>query len=162
MDNATRLARKYGYSLRIVTLEGESLSPGGWISGSAFKNSSNLLGRRREMEELEQKVKRHLEAIDLLLNEIEEIKKSRNAMRMELEEIKNSLQERIRQNTARLNVQSAQEKRSETEAGYTGLKKKRVRSKIRCASLSRKKRIRKRSWQTQRHLKKKRKKRSKR
>ena len=124
VDNATHLARKYGYSLRIVTLEGESLSPGGSISGGAFKNSSNLLGRRREMEELEQKVKRHLEAIDLLLNEIEEIKKSRNAMRMELEEIKNSLQEAfIRQNTARLNVQSAQEKRSETEAGYTGLKK---------------------------------------
>ncbi len=124
VDNATRLARKYGYSLRIVTLEGESLSPGGSISGGAFKNSSNLLGRRREMDELEQKVKKHLEAIDLLLNEIEEIKKSRNAMRMELEEIKRTLQEAfIRQNTARLNVQAAQEKRSQTEAGYTGLKK---------------------------------------
>ena len=124
VDNATRLARKYGYSLRIVTLEGESLSPGGSISGGAFKNSSNLLGRRREMDELEQKVKKHLEAIDLLLNEIEETKKSRNAMRMELEEIKRTLQEAfIRQNTARLNVQAAQEKRSQTEAGYTGLKK---------------------------------------
>ena len=124
VDNATKLARKYGYSLRIVTLEGESLSPGGSISGGAFKNSSNLLGRRREMDELEQKVKKHLEAIDLLLNEIEEIKKSRNAMRMELEEIKRTLQEAfIRQNTARLNVQAAQEKRSQTEAGYTGLKK---------------------------------------
>ncbi len=124
VDNATRLARKYGYSLRIVTLEGESLSPGGSISGGAFKNSSSLLGRRREMDELEQKVKKHLEAIDLLLNEIEEIKKSRNAMRMELEEIKRTLQEAfIRQNTARLNVQAAQEKRSQTEAGYTGLKK---------------------------------------
>lgn len=124
VDNATRLARKYGYSLRIVTLEGESLSPGGSISGGAFKNSSNLLGRRREMEELEQKVKGHLEAIDLLLNEIEETKKSRNAMRMESEEIKSKLQEAfIRQNTARLNVQAAQEKRSQTQDGYTDLKK---------------------------------------
>lgn len=124
VDNAARLARKYGYSLRIVTLEGELLSPGGSISGGAFKNSSNLLGRRREMEELEQKVKQHLEAIDLLLEEMEETKQSRNAMRLELEEIKTSLQEAfIRQNTARLNVQAAQEKRSQMEAGYSDLKK---------------------------------------
>ena len=39
VDHATQLARKFHYSLRIVTLEGESLSPGGSISGGAFKNS---------------------------------------------------------------------------------------------------------------------------
>ena len=47
VDNAVRLARKTGYSLRMVTLEGELFTPGGAISGGAFKNSSNLLGRRR-------------------------------------------------------------------------------------------------------------------
>lgn len=41
----------------MVTLEGESLSPGGSMTGGAFKNNSNLLGRRREIEELEKKVK---------------------------------------------------------------------------------------------------------
>ena len=51
IDNAIALARKYQHSLRIVTLEGESLSPGGSMTGGAFKNSSNLLGRRREIEE---------------------------------------------------------------------------------------------------------------
>ena len=66
VDHATQLARKFSYSLRIVTLEGESLSPGGSISGGAFKNSSNLLGRRREMEELECKVKAHAKAVDEL------------------------------------------------------------------------------------------------
>ena len=48
INNATNLARKYKYSLRIVTLEGELLTPGGSISGGAYKNASNLLGRRRE------------------------------------------------------------------------------------------------------------------
>ena len=38
MDSATRIARKYRYSLRIVTLDGEQLRPGGSISGGAFKN----------------------------------------------------------------------------------------------------------------------------
>ena len=54
MDNALKLAKKYRYSLRIVTLEGESLNPGGSISGGTFKNSGNLLGRHREMEEMQQ------------------------------------------------------------------------------------------------------------
>lgn len=75
VDHATQLARKFKYSLRIVTLEGESLSPGGSISGGAFKNSSNLLGRRREMEELEWKVKEHAKAVDELLVSIEDLKK---------------------------------------------------------------------------------------
>ena len=34
------------HSLRMVTIEGESLSPGGSMTGGAFKNNSNLLGRR--------------------------------------------------------------------------------------------------------------------
>ncbi|EET61706.1 RecF/RecN/SMC N-terminal domain protein [Marvinbryantia formatexigens DSM 14469] len=56
IDNAIAIARKYRHSLRIVTLEGDLLSPGGSMSGGAFKNSSNLLGRRRETEELEKSV----------------------------------------------------------------------------------------------------------
>ncbi|MGN0375646.1 MAG: chromosome segregation protein SMC, partial [Butyrivibrio sp.] len=47
IDHAIAVAKKYHYSLRIVTLEGESFSPGGSMTGGAFKNSSNLLGRRR-------------------------------------------------------------------------------------------------------------------
>ena len=45
IDNAIALARKFQYSLRIVTLEGELLSAGGSMTGGAFKNTSNLLGR---------------------------------------------------------------------------------------------------------------------
>src|SRR5699024_10462475 len=58
IDDAIRIARKYGHSLHIVTLEGEYLSPGGSMTGGAFRNSSNLLGRRRELEELEENVRR--------------------------------------------------------------------------------------------------------
>ena len=53
VDNAVKIARKFDYGIRMVTLEGELLVPGGAISGGAFKNSSNLLGRRREIDELE-------------------------------------------------------------------------------------------------------------
>ena len=72
MDSATRIARKYRYSLRIVTLDGEQLSPGGSISGGAFKNSSNLLGRAREIEDKK-------EGLVFLENEYEELKKELEA-----------------------------------------------------------------------------------
>ena len=53
IDNALLIAKKYKYSLRIVTLEGEQLNPGGSMTGGAFKNSSNLLGRKRELDEID-------------------------------------------------------------------------------------------------------------
>ena len=53
IDHAISIERKYRYTVRIVTLEGEYLNVGGSISGGAFKNNSNLLGRRREIEEIE-------------------------------------------------------------------------------------------------------------
>lgn len=123
VDNAVKIARKYDYGIRMVTLEGELLVPGGAISGGAFKNNSNLLGRRREMEELEGNVKKFLKEIDVLLNEIEETKEKRNKLRLSLEEDKSSLQRKfIEQNTARLNVIKAEERKEEASEGSLELK----------------------------------------
>lgn len=123
VDNAVKIARKYDYGIRMVTLEGELLVPGGAISGGAFKNNSNLLGRRREMEELDQKVKQYVKEIDRILNEIEETKRGRNKMRLEIEDIKGQIQRKfIEQNTARMNVMQAEEKKSETAEGFDELK----------------------------------------
>lgn len=123
VDHAVKIARKFRYGIRMVTIEGELLVPGGAISGGAFKNSSNLLGRRREMEELEAKVKEYLAKIDGLLEDIENTKKERNKLRMELENIKSTLQDKfIEQNTARMNVIKAEERKNEAEAGFGELK----------------------------------------
>jgi len=124
VDNAVKIARKYEYGIRMVTLEGELLVPGGAISGGAFKNSSNLLGRRREMEQLGQKVKDSLKQIDQLLNEIEKTKLERNEIRKQIEEVKAQLQDKfIEQNTKRLNVIQAEERRNEAGKGFEELKK---------------------------------------
>ena len=123
VDNAVKIARKFDYGIRMVTIEGELLVPGGAISGGAFKNNSNLLGRRREMEELDGKVKKLLADIDGMLDDIEKTKEERNRLRVELEETKGTLQDKfIEQNTARLNVMQAQEKKSEALAGFDELK----------------------------------------
>ena len=123
VDNAVKSARKFDYGIRMVTLEGELLIPGGAISGGAFKNNSNLLGRRREMEELEANVKKHLREIDVILEEIENTKAKRNKMRLSIEEIKGELQRKfIEQNTARLNVIKAEERKNEASEGSMELK----------------------------------------
>ena len=119
VDNAVRIAKKYNYSVRMVTLEGELLVPGGAISGGAFKNNSNLLGRRREIEELEQKMRAAKERLDAANADIENIKAERNHVRKTIEEEKAVLQELfIRQNTARMNVVTAEERKNEAEQGF--------------------------------------------
>ncbi len=123
VDNAVRIARKFDYGIRMVTLEGELLVPGGAISGGAFKNNSNLLGRRREMEEMEASVKKYLKEVDTLLQEIEDTKAERNKLRLSLEEDKASLQKKfIEQNTARLNVIKAKERKEEASESSLELK----------------------------------------
>ena len=123
VDNAVKIARKFDYGIRMVTIEGELLVPGGAISGGAFKNNSNLLGRRREMEELDAKVKKYLTQMDELLEDIEATKEQRTKLRRELEGTKSRLQDKfIEQNTARMNVIKAEERKNEAEEGFDALK----------------------------------------
>ncbi|MBO4457520.1 MAG: chromosome segregation protein SMC [Butyrivibrio sp.] len=123
VDNAVLIARKYRYTVRMVTLEGELLVPGGAISGGAFKNNSNLLGRRREMDEMELNVKKYKEQIDELQKEIEESKKKRNELRVLSEELRTELQGKfIAQNTARLNVENEEARQEEQKGNYSDLK----------------------------------------
>jgi len=123
VDNAVKIARKYEYGIRMVTLEGELLVPGGAISGGAFKNNSNLLGRRREIDELEKSVKKLLAAVDATNREIDDTKSRRNKLRMELETIKTDIQRKsIEQNTARLNISQARERMEEEVEAKAAIK----------------------------------------
>jgi len=117
IDNATNLARKYNFSLRIVTLEGELLTPGGAISGGTYKNASNLLGRRREIEECEQKVSSLKEKASDLFRLKEEKKEYKSKLRSDLENLKQQLQESyLRQNTVKMNLESELAKKDQAEA----------------------------------------------
>lgn len=123
IDNAVKIARKYDYGVRMVTLEGELLVPGGAISGGAFRNNSNLLGRRREIDELEEKRKSTKEALDKANKDLENLRAERTSLRQAIEEEKAKLQDLfIKQNTARLNVVTAEERKNEAEKGFGDLK----------------------------------------
>ncbi|OYP09998.1 chromosome segregation protein SMC, partial [Lachnotalea glycerini] len=112
IDHAISLARKYKYILRIVTLEGESLNPGGSMSGGAFKNTSNLLGRRREIEELKEKTALRYKEAELLQKEIDEKKTKRQYAYEQIEKLKKELQEQyLMQNTAKMYINQAEDRK---------------------------------------------------
>ncbi len=122
IDAAVALARKYRYSLHIVTLEGEYLSPGGSLTGGAFKNSSNLLARKREIEELEQRVASLETEIQAKRKRMEDIKTARALLEEDAGKNKAELQELyILQNTAKLNAERAKEQKNESESVFAGL-----------------------------------------
>ena len=122
IDHAIALAKKYKYSLRIVTLEGELLSAGGSMTGGAFKNSSNLLGRKRELEELEAVCGKALAASEQIEKELHRTEALLQEKREELETIKNERHEAsLIQNTRRMNVSQLEEKREEIRESYQDL-----------------------------------------
>ena len=122
IDHAIAIARKHHYSLHIVTLEGEYLSPGGSMAGGAFRNSSNLLARKREIEELEESVAKLDKAIKEARGRLEEIKTAQALLSEDIEANKAQLQEHyLIQNTAKMNVDRATEQKNESESVYAGL-----------------------------------------
>ena len=122
IDFAIKLAKKNHYSLHIVTLEGEYLSPGGSMTGGAFRNNSNLLGRNREIEELEELISKSEQKIKESRNRLEDIKTAQSLLVDDIEANKAELQEQlILQNTAKMNVDRAAAQKNESENVYAGL-----------------------------------------
>lgn len=114
IDHALALAKKYRYSLRIVTLEGESLNPGGSLSGGAYKNTGNLLGRHREMEELQKHVETLRKEGASLKQQINQLQSDKDSNKATME--KNTAEESrltLHQNTVRLRLKQVDESRGE-------------------------------------------------
>ena len=119
IDHAIAIAKKYHHSLRMVTIEGESLSPGGSMTGGAFKNNSNLLGRRREIEELEGKVAAQKEVVSRLAASMEENRHNRNQLREQISQLQEQLRSKyVAQNTAKMNLVQLNDKEQEIRDGY--------------------------------------------
>ena len=119
IDHGIRLARKYHQSLRLVTLEGELINPGGSMTGGAFKNSSNLLSRRREIEEFEQTVKMLKKDMDDCEAAVNEIKTKRAACYSIIDEIQQKLRKAsVVENTAKMNLEQVLTRQREAKERY--------------------------------------------
>ena len=74
MDTAIDLAKKNGYSFRIVTIEGDVINPSGAMAGgSVAKKTVNILGRSKEIEKLSKQIENIKAEIEKLKNEKQRI-----------------------------------------------------------------------------------------
>ncbi len=94
MENAIKLAKQNHYSFKIVTLQGDVINATGGITGGSVSTKTvNILGRAREIEELEKGLKQIKQKIEKEKKQKEEYKVS---IQNVLEEIQN-LEENLKQ-----------------------------------------------------------------
>ncbi|PTX61260.1 condensin subunit Smc [Melghirimyces profundicolus] len=87
LEDANVVARQTGYRFRVVSLEGDVVNPGGSMSGGSRQTSrGNLLGRSRQVEELDRK-------IEEARNEAERAEAAHRKARSRLEELDDRLEE---------------------------------------------------------------------
>ena len=114
IDHAIALARKFRHTLRIVTLEGELLSAGGSMTGGSFKNSSNLLGRQRELSELQAACRKALQDVEETQKAIADNDRLKAQCSGEAAKLRETKQEIVlRKNTAQMNMERLLGKKQE-------------------------------------------------
>ncbi|SEN14372.1 chromosome segregation protein SMC [Lihuaxuella thermophila] len=95
LEQANRIARQLQYRYRVVTLDGDVVSPGGAMTGGSRQPSkSNLLGRSRQLEELEARIKAAQAAAEELAEEVRELEQRKHRLEEEWEEVRRRGEER--------------------------------------------------------------------
>ena len=85
MNSAIKISKLGNHNYKIVTLTGEVINPGGALTGGSIQGKSiNLLGRKREIEELGISIKRFRENYIEKSNIIEKIKEEIKAIDEEI------------------------------------------------------------------------------
>ena len=91
LDNAVLMAKKYSYSFKIVTLDGQVVNPGGSLTGGSGGKGTGILTRGTEIERLKEKEKLLSEEGMKLSKEYDELLIELNRLSGELEKEKQNL-----------------------------------------------------------------------
>ena len=93
LDEAIAIARQTGHSVKLVTLEGEVLSPGGAMSGgSQQRRESGVLGRESELEELSLRIAAGTEELQAAEMQLKQLQQDGQEVQGQLEQIRQQLQ----------------------------------------------------------------------
>lgn len=93
LNCAVTLAKQSSYNVKIVTLEGDIISPGGSITGgSAGKKSTGLLTRPREIRELEHAITAKRQQAEAISRQIKELAERVEALVHKLNDIEQETQ----------------------------------------------------------------------
>jgi len=95
LDQAIEIAKKFSYSFRIVTLEGDVVNTGGSMTGGSLsKSSTGIIGRSREIDELRlsiaqltERMKVDIEKRKVQMEEHTQIREARKKLSNEIHEL---------------------------------------------------------------------------
>lgn len=88
LENARALAKKYQQKLRIITLDGDILSPGGSMSGGEFKNAKSMIfSRKNDIQKLEQELAELEKAMEQAESRLSQKREQRQALKAKVEEV---------------------------------------------------------------------------
>lgn len=115
LENAVKIARDSGYSFKIVTLEGDVLSPQGSMSGGSKKSAdSSLLSKENEIKSLEKNIEKNTKYLQELEATNKKIMEQVVILRKNREENTASLQNINSDYASKLsNLQAKQDKLNE-------------------------------------------------
>ncbi len=140
LEHALSLAKKQGYRMRIVTLEGELLSPGGSLTGgSSHQKESSFLNRSGEIEALKQRIAKNREKETTLEKEERRSAEATGKIGEEIAELAESMQQcNVRIAELRVASGSVLEKLREEETSLEELLRQSAKQKKSFAEMQRK------------------------
>ncbi|AZN40826.1 chromosome segregation protein SMC [Paenibacillus albus] len=89
LEHANRIAAKCQYRFRVVTLEGDVVNAGGSMTGGSIqKKGANLLGRTRQIEQLDEEIKSTGEQITKLRDKIADLRKEQSIRNQNVDDLR--------------------------------------------------------------------------
>lgn len=115
LEHANRIAAKGQYRYRVVTLDGDIVNAGGSMTGgSLHRKNSNLLGRQRQIEELDKEIAHAQQQLASLQAKLGQLRKASEAQTQSLDDLR-SQGEQYRMEEQQL---LAEKQQLETEARH--------------------------------------------
>lgn len=91
MDMAARIAKKFGYKFKIVTLDGQVIHAGGSFTGGSNARSAGVLTRKNEITALKSELEKLSLKTGVLLSDNQKLKAERDKLYFDLEGVKEEI-----------------------------------------------------------------------
>lgn len=118
LEQANRLAAKCRYRYRVVTLDGDVVNAGGSMSGgSNHRRNTSLLGRQRQIEEIDKQIVETEQQIKQIEVKLDQLKRTIASIHLELEQMRQQgEQKRLEEQQIRAETQSLDNEAKSIEA----------------------------------------------
>lgn len=95
LEQANKIAAKCQYRFRVVTLEGDVVNAGGSMTGgSIHKKNTNLLGRNRQIEQLDSEIKQTEAQLAKLHSGVKDMKQESASIQQRLEKLREKTEQK--------------------------------------------------------------------